>query len=118
MEVFYSIVAPNWSIIIMPYIDRFTRRELDPKIDDLVTTLFIPHDNTIDTANPGNLNYTITKLLNAWLGHTPNYAKYNEVIGVLECAKLELYRRKISEYEDQKCLNNGDVYPKKFEFGW
>ena len=94
----------------MPYIDKFTRRELDSNIDDLLEALLDPYDKTIDIANPGNLNYTITKILNAWLGHTPNYAKYNEVIGVLECAKLELYRRKISEYEDEKCEENGDVY--------
>ncbi len=100
----------------MPYIDRFTRMQFDPKLEDLLGALFLPHDKETDITNPGNLNYTITKIINAWLGHTPNYAKYNEVIGVLECAKLELYRRKISEYEDQKCRENGDVYPKKFEF--
>ncbi len=100
----------------MPYIDRFTRMQFDPKLEDLLGALFLPHDKETDITNPGNLNYTITKIINAWLGHTPNYAKYNEVIGVLECAKLELYRRKVSEYEDDKCRENGDVYPKKFEF--
>ena len=100
----------------MPYIDRFTRMQFDPKLEDLLGALFLPHDKTTDISNPGNLNYTITKIINAWLGHTPNYAKYNEVIGVLECAKLELYRRKVSQYEDDKCRENGDVYPKKFEF--
>jgi hypothetical protein len=90
--------------------------QFDPKLEDLLGALFLPHDKETDITNPGNLNYTITKIINAWLGHTPNYAKYNEVIGVLECAKLELYRRKVSEYEDQKCRENGDVYPKKFEF--
>ncbi len=100
----------------MPYIDRFTRMQFDPKLEDLLEALSVSHDKETDITNPGNLNYTITKIINAWLGHTPNYAKYNEVIGVLECAKLELYRRKVSEYEDQKCRENGDVYPKKFEF--
>ena len=98
----------------MPYIDKFIRMELDPEIDNLVAMLLAPIDKDVDAGNPGNLNYTITKILNAWLGHTPNYAKYNEVIGVLECAKLELYRRQISEYEDEKCQENGDVYPKKY----
>ena len=99
----------------MPYIDRFTRMQFDPKLEDLLEALSVSHDKETDITNPGNLNYTITKIINAWLGHTPNYAKYNEVIGVLECAKLELYRRKVSEYEDQKCRENDDVYPKKFE---
>jgi len=38
------------------------------------------------------------------------YATLNTVIGVLECAKLELYRRVVADYEDQKCEENGDVY--------
>ena len=95
----------------MPYIDKFMRMELDPKIDDLVGSLFLPHDKELDTSNPGNLNYVITKLIIAWLGGRPNYARYNEVIGVLECVKQELYRRKMAVYEDEKCRENGDVYP-------
>ena len=32
------------------------------------------------------------------------------LIGVLECAKLELYRRVAAPYEDDKIDENGDVY--------
>ncbi len=64
-----------------------------------------------DAQTPGELNYIITKTVDAYLNRTPrNYANYNEVIGVLECAKLELYRRVIGEYEDSKMAENGDVY--------
>ena len=35
-----------------------------------------------------------------------------DVIGALEGAKMELYRRKISLYEDIKLKENGDVYYK------
>jgi hypothetical protein len=42
--------------------------------------------------------------------HGTNYALLNELIGVLECAKLELYRRVASPYEDEKIQSNGDVY--------
>jgi hypothetical protein len=31
-------------------------------------------------------------------------------MGALECAKLELYRRQVDEYEDQKKVLHGDVY--------
>jgi hypothetical protein len=31
------------------------------------------------------------------------------LIGMLECAKLELYRRSVANYEDEKILENGDV---------
>jgi hypothetical protein len=59
---------------------------------------------------PGELNYLITKLCLDYLGGVKRYSKYNEVIGVLECAKLEMYRRAVSPYEDKKIAENGDVY--------
>lgn len=63
---------------------------------------------------PGELNYCITRLVLHYLsqgGPTPSYAGMNAVIGVLECAKLELYRRMVAPYESVKCLENGEVYP-------
>jgi len=67
----------------------------------------------IDTINfSGELNYAITELMNAWLvKHGVNYTEINTLVGVLECAKLELYRRIASPYEDEKIQQNGDVYP-------
>jgi hypothetical protein len=59
---------------------------------------------------PGELNFAITKMILDYLGPAPGYSRFNEVVGVLECAKLELYRRKIMPYEDQKKTENGDVY--------
>jgi hypothetical protein len=38
------------------------------------------------------------------------YAHLNEAIGVLECAKLELYRRIAAPYEDRKMGETGEVY--------
>ena len=68
-------------------------------------------DNGGDVQTPGELNYVITKTVDAYLNQTPrNYANFNEVIGVLECAKLELYRRVVAQYEDTKMAENGDVY--------
>jgi hypothetical protein len=60
----------------------------------------------------GELNYVITKTCLDYLdtADNPGYAEYNEVIGVLECAKLELYRRAVAPYEDKKIVQNGDVY--------
>lgn len=61
--------------------------------------------------NAGELNYVITKTINAYLGRKGlSYSNLNEIIGVLECAKLELYRRVVSNYEDSKIAANGDVY--------
>lgn len=60
--------------------------------------------------SPGELNYLITKLVDFYLSKEVNYTSINEVIGVLECAKLELYRRIAAPYEDKKLAQNGDVY--------
>lgn len=61
----------------------------------------------------GELNYVITRLIDGFLarnGVYPSYEQINTVVGVLECAKMELYRRIAAPYEDQKCDINGDVY--------
>jgi hypothetical protein len=60
----------------------------------------------------GELNYAITAMIVEYLEADggPKYDDFNEVIGVLECAKLELYRRMVAPYEDRKQKENGDVY--------
>ena len=58
----------------------------------------------------GELNYVLTKTLLDYLPSDPHYSEYNEIIGVLECCKLEMYRRKIALMEDKKIEENGDVY--------
>lgn len=67
-----------------------------------------------DNQNPstaGELNYLITRLMLRYLTFKkPSYQTYNDLIGVLECAKMELYRRKIADYENEKIQENGDVY--------
>ena len=60
----------------------------------------------------GDLNYIVTKACLAFLdkGLVKNYQAYNDVIGALECCKLEMYRRAIAPYEDKKIAESGDVY--------
>lgn len=60
---------------------------------------------------PGELNYCITRLVDGWITRTGlSYTTLNAAIGALECAKLELYRRRAGPYEDAKREANGDVY--------
>lgn len=60
---------------------------------------------------PGELNYLISRLVDDYLmGHTVSYTSLNEVIGVLECAKQELYRRVAVPYENKKLSENGEVF--------
>ena len=59
----------------------------------------------------GALNYLITKLCLAYVDKIgARYDTFNAVIGALECAKLEIYRRAIAPYEDVKATINGDIY--------
>lgn len=65
----------------------------------------------------GDLNYVLTRAVVRYIETRPRglcYDSVNEVVGVLECMKLELYRRVAAPYEDQKIDENGDVYPVEF----
>lgn len=90
----------------MPYIKQHTRDLIDFDIEALTHTL----NNAGAVA--GDLNYVITRLLlGTLLAGETRYAKINEAVGVLECAKLELYRVLVGPYEDNKAIENGGVYP-------
>jgi hypothetical protein len=86
----------------MPYIKQEARDHLDPFIDKLI--------DEIDYTNMGEINYIITRLCDALVRGDVRYGKINSLIGVLECAKLELYRRVAAPYENEKIDENGDVY--------
>lgn len=60
----------------------------------------------------GELNYQITRLLvNYTQQHTLKYKTINDVLGALDGAAREYYRRVAEPYEDGKIVENGDVYP-------
>ena len=88
----------------MPYIAAAHR----PRYDERVSALA----DTIDDSTPGGeMNYIVTSVLVAWLEKRGlDYAALAEAVGVLETAKLELYRRVAAPYEDGKIAENGDVY--------
>ncbi|WP_298752164.1 hypothetical protein [uncultured Arcobacter sp.] len=60
----------------------------------------------------GELNYAITMMIQDYIKQSGgvSYRIMNEVTGVLECCKLELYRKITSKYEDIKIYENGDVF--------
>jgi len=82
---------------VMPYIEEEARKRIDGG----------GHPET-----PGELNYALTRLADDYLARRGGlrYAVLNEVVGALECAKLELYRRVAAPYEDGKRASAGDVY--------
>jgi len=90
----------------MPYIKQEHRDKLDNQIENLadkIDGLFIWGQH-----RDGLLNYTITKLIKD-LYPDATYHDYNEVIGLLESCKLEVYRKMVAPYEDVKELENGSV---------
>lgn len=100
---FLLIGSALWRIK-MPYINKTLRELYGASLSHL------PVD--FDKATAGELNYFITQVVQRFLGENPNYQAFNDAIGALEGAKLELYRRRVSPYEDEKILSNGDVYDK------
>jgi hypothetical protein len=82
----------------MPYIHQDDRLLVELNPVKYVTT-------------PGDLNYQITMLCIAYMKKQgKSYQHINDVVGALEGAKMEFYRRYAAPYEDIKINQNGDVY--------
>jgi len=80
----------------MPYIKEGRREDLEAGLSMSV---------------PGELNYKITLLLNQYMNVKGlNYQTINDILGALEGAKHEFYRRVAVPYENKKIDENGDVY--------
>ena len=81
----------------MPYIKKDAKLRLSASLE-------LPQ-------NAGELNYLISLLcINTLTKWGKSYDSINKIVGALECAKLELYRRVAAPYEDEKIKENGDVY--------
>jgi len=90
----------------MPYITKDLRKEI---IDFPKGGIIEVNIDMIGTA--GDLNYVITTIIADYFARTSKkYQDINNIIGALECAKQEFYRRIVSPYEDKKIKENGDVY--------
>jgi hypothetical protein len=89
----------------MPYIEKKRREHF--KQDEI--TAFV--DGTTDIFTVGDINYIITNAVNQYVKLKGlSYSSINDVIGILECAKMEFYRRVAVPYEEKKKELNGDVY--------
>lgn len=92
----------------MPYIKENYRKELQESIDQLAQKIQSIHQNHPEQTRDGLLNFAVTELLNEVFPDA-RYTDFNELIGFLECCKLEYYRKKIAPYEDLKEQENGSV---------
>lgn len=65
----------------------------------------------LDPENSGELNFAITDVIKYYQSKKGlSYQTINDIIGALEGAKLEYYRRIVVPYENSKLAENGDVY--------
>lgn len=85
----------------MPYIQDNDREQFKDIIHDCVVKL--------RNASAGERNYVISSIIWGLFENNKNYNEANELMGVLECVKMEFYRRRIAAYEDIKIKQNGDV---------
>ena len=88
----------------MPYIIKEKRERFEPAVANLVALLQEDPENVA-----GNLNYVITTVLKRLIATNKRYKTMNDLVGALECCKLELYRRVVGPYEDIAIKRNGDV---------
>jgi len=66
--------------------------------------------NLIKLDKVGKLNFLLTLFCDEYLFRKgESYQAYNDIVGALECCKLEYYRKKTSNYEDKKIRENGDI---------
>ena len=85
----------------MPYITKERRGTIDCRLH-----LFTDY---IHDLSAGDLNYIFSKIVWSEFDKNPNYAKANELMGMLQGVQAEFYRRKVAPYEDEKLKENGDI---------
>ena len=91
----------------MPYIVHDDRIHIDSLLGPLITEME-RNSAWFKRDGIGRLNYVITRVI---LATQPDrYRDYNELLGLLEAVKLELYRRRVAPYENLKAVATGDVY--------
>ena len=95
----------------MPYIKQDKRKDYDKLIYEITCVLLDsgPPGKYGNTADVGDLNYVISSIIWNLFDSDTCYSTGNNLMGVLECVKQEFYRRKLSEYENIKIKENGDL---------
>lgn len=90
----------------MPYIPQQQRIDIHNDLldDELGGLNWTPE-------NAGELNFLVSTFIANYIKTKGlKYAVVNEMVGALECAKMELNRVIIGPYEDIKIAENGPVY--------
>jgi len=96
----------------MPYINKKVRKDYDEQTLRWIRTAFVSRAKSGVSNNSnfaGDMNWLISSILYEVFDANPSYRLGNDIMGLLECAKQEFYRRKLAPYEDLKIKENGDL---------
>jgi len=92
----------------MPYVTRQDRQKIGGVGFDIPGSALIIPDMV---ENGGDLNYAITTLCAEYIRkHGLSYSKISDVVGALEGAKQEFFRKVVNPYEEIKEKENGGIY--------
>ena len=85
----------------MPYINQADRNRMEEVEHSLVESGIV---------NAGELQYVIALAIREYMETHPfRYQTMNDVLGALNGANLEFYRRYVAPYEDKAIRKNGDI---------
>jgi len=92
----------------MPYITQENKDKFTANADDNGVAEYLSKLSLGDFA--GHLNYLNFKIVKLWIKtNGKKYFAFASIIGTLICCVLEIYRRLVAPYEDEKIKKNGDV---------
>ena len=91
----------------MPYISPDNQNEFAALVKEIAVA---------DIKTAGELNFLFTKLAVRFIATNGlRYQQMNNVMGALEGAKMEFYRRVVAPYEKQKAFEVGQVNADPFD---
>jgi len=92
----------------MPYIEQEAKDRFTANADDNGVAEYL---STLDLSNfAGHLNYLNFKIVRRYIKKNgKKYFTFCAIVGTLICCILEIYRRLVANYEDEKIKSNGDV---------
>src|SRR5258708_5569624 len=92
----------------MPYIKSEQKVKVNDSLQALISDI---REHLVDERD-GILNYCISEMVSQSMRPPSGEWRYRlleRCIGIVECCKLELYRRLVGPYEDKCIEKNGDI---------
>jgi hypothetical protein len=82
----------------------------EPSLDDQTEKFLLSSTGIVGARDIEELFFLLNDIFTCYIGIDPRVRsqKYNEVMGVIEMTKLELYRRFVASNEDKNMAQNGD----------